>query len=79
MGVSTQNQYDSHAMKAPSGADTEKDNGRLKNFRIPQDVFRHKGGTHMEKHKMIFEAINVIVAYQLECGFPLFDAYSTLE
>ena len=44
-------------------------NGRIKNFGCLDDRFRHG----MEKHKICFEAVCVIVQYQLENGSPLFD------
>jgi hypothetical protein len=44
-------------------------NSRLKNFHCLDDRFRHG----IDKHKICFEAICVIVQYQLENGSPLFD------
>jgi DDE superfamily endonuclease len=45
-------------------------NGRIKNFAWLDDWFRHG----MDKHKICFEAVCVIVQYQLENGSPIFDA-----
>jgi hypothetical protein len=70
------NAYDSYEVKAfkrKHRARMEQYNGRLKNFRILEDVFRLKGASRLEKHKRIFYAVNVIVATQLASGFPLFD------
>jgi hypothetical protein len=44
-------------------------NGRLKNFKCLQDTFRHS----MDKHKTCFEAVCVIVQYQMDNGSPIFS------
>jgi hypothetical protein len=44
-------------------------NGRLKNFKCLQDTFRHS----MVKHKTCFEAVCVIVQYQMDNGSPIFS------
>ena len=44
-------------------------NARIKNFACLDARFRHG----MSKHKICFEAVCVIVQYQLENGAPLFD------
>ena len=44
-------------------------NGRLHNFKILQDKFRHG----MDCHKIAFEAVAVIVQYQMDNGAPLFE------
>jgi hypothetical protein len=44
-------------------------NGRLKNFKCLQDTFRHG----MENHKTCFEAVCVIVQYQMDNGYPIFS------
>jgi len=44
-------------------------NSRLKKFRILDNRFRHT----IAQHKTVFEAICVIVQYQMELGEPLFD------
>ena len=44
-------------------------NGRLCNFKILQDKFRHG----MKNHKIAFEAVAVIVQYQMDNGSPLFE------
>jgi hypothetical protein len=41
-------------------------NGRLKNFKCLQDTFRHG----MDNHKTCFEAVCVIVQYQMDNGYP---------
>jgi len=43
-------------------------NGRIKNFNILDQRFRHEVG----KHKAVFEACCVIVQYDMETGRPLF-------
>lgn len=43
-------------------------NGRFNNFKILQDKFRHG----MDRHKIAFEAVCVIVQYQMDHGAPLF-------
>lgn len=44
---------------------------RMKSFKVLEDAFRHK--PVMEKHKMCFEAVAVLVQYGIDLGFPLFD------
>ena len=44
-------------------------NGRLKSFKVLAEKFRHG----QEKHKSVFEAVCVIVQYDMENGRPLFD------
>ena len=44
-------------------------NGRLKMFNILSETFRHAG----DKHKVAFEAVCVLVQYQLDNGAFLFD------
>lgn len=44
-------------------------NGKIKNFSALAEPFRHG----INKHKIAFEAICIIVQYQLENGSPLFD------
>jgi hypothetical protein len=43
-------------------------NGRLKNFQILSETFTHG----IEKHKLAFEAVVVIVQYQMDNGSPLY-------
>jgi len=43
-------------------------NGRLKNFNVLSETFRHG-----EKHKFAFEAVAVTVQYQMDNGSPLYD------
>ena len=43
-------------------------NGRLKKFNILSETFRHG----FEKHKFVFDAVIVIVQYQMDNGSPLF-------
>jgi hypothetical protein len=44
-------------------------NGRLKFFEALQQTFRH----HVDKQKLVLEAICVIVQYQMDNGSPIFD------
>jgi hypothetical protein len=44
-------------------------NGRLNNFKILQDTFRHG----MNCHGIAFEAVAVIIQYQMDNGAPIFD------
>lgn len=44
-------------------------NGRLENFAILQHTFRHG----MKCHKVAFEAVAVIIQYQMDNGSPIFD------
>lgn len=44
-------------------------NSRLKKYRILDSRFRHT----IDQHKTVFEAICVLVQYQMELGKPLFD------
>jgi hypothetical protein len=55
--------------KSRARARHESFNGRIKNFKCLSERFRH--GVH--KHQICFEAVCVIVQYQLENGSPLFD------
>jgi len=70
--VSTPNAHDPEELrkfKSRARARHESFNGRIKNFRCLDVRFRHG----IAKHKMVFEAVCVIVQYQLENGSPLFD------
>ena len=51
-------------------------NGRFKNFNVIGNAFRHKGGTDekLRKHKAAFEAVAVLVQYDIESGKRLFEA-----
>jgi hypothetical protein len=44
-------------------------NGRIKNFKCLSDTFRHG----FKKHKDVFEAVVVIVQYQMDNGSPIFE------
>ena len=44
-------------------------NKRIKNFNILSNTFRH--GLHL--HQMVFEAVCVIMQFEMENGYPLFD------
>ncbi|KAI2500860.1 hypothetical protein MHU86_13580 [Fragilaria crotonensis] len=68
----TPNSHDSTELrnfKSRARARHETFNSRIKNFACLDQRFRHG----MEKHKICFEAVCVIVQYQLENGAPLFD------
>ena len=43
-------------------------NGRIKNFRCLRDVFEHG----WDRHKIVFEAVSVIVQHQMNNGAPLY-------
>ena len=69
--VSINNRQDSDAVckfKKTARAPHEALNGRLKEFVILSGRFRHK----IEKHKIAFEAVCVVVQYSMENGRPLF-------
>jgi len=69
--VSTSNSQDSKEVskfKVRARQRHEKYNGKLKEFQCLDDRFRHKG-----KLQACFEAVNVIVAYKMEMGEPLYD------
>jgi hypothetical protein len=71
--VSKGNSHDSDEVRKLKGrarARHESFNGRLKNFRVLSQRFRHKD---MAKHKICFEAVTVICIYQMENGSPLYD------
>lgn len=70
--VSTPNSHEPSVLrkfKSRARARHESFNGRLKNFRILDERFRHG----VNKHQVAFEAVCVIVQYQMELGSPLFD------
>ena len=58
-----------HCFKSWARACHELFNGRINKFKCLSKRFHH--GVH--KHQICFEAICVIVQYQLENGSPLFD------
>ena len=69
--VSTSNSQDSKEVskfKVRARQRHEKYNGKLKEFECLDSRFRHTG-----KLQACFEAVNVIVAYKMEMGEPLFD------
>jgi hypothetical protein len=71
------NEYDGYEVrkfKRRHRARMEQYNGRIKKFRILTDVWRVKGDKRLDKHRMVFGAVNCIVATQIASGFPLFDA-----
>jgi hypothetical protein len=57
--------------KSRARARHESFNGRLKFFDILQNTFRHGEA----RHKIAFEAVCVIVQYQMDNGSPLFDTW----
>ena len=68
----TPNQYDNQALKgfkSRARARHETFNSRIKVFKALAVPFRHK----LDRHKCTFEAVCVLVQYQLENGSPLFD------
>jgi hypothetical protein len=69
--ISTRNKLDSVAVKTfkrRARARHETFNGRLKNFKILAERFRHG----VVKHKTAFEAVCVMVQYEMENGHPMF-------
>jgi hypothetical protein len=77
--ISRRNTFDTRAVKDfknRARARHETFNGRLKHFHILEDRFRHgkdKFKTVIEKHKAVFEALCVVVQYEMENGSPMFD------
>ena len=70
--ISTPNSHDPEALrrfKSRARARHESFNGRIKNFKCLDERFRHG----IAKHHICFEAVCVIVQYQLENGSPLFS------
>jgi hypothetical protein len=70
--ISTRNALDSPIVKSfkrRTRARHETFNGRLKNFKILAERFRHG----VAKHKAVFETACVIVQYDMENGHPMFD------
>ena len=55
--------------KSRARARQESLNTRIQNFNILKDRFRH----NIKKHKIVFEAVCVIVQYQFDNGSPLFE------
>jgi hypothetical protein len=71
--LSTPNSHDIREVrkfKSRARARHESFNGKVKNFRCLAEQFRHG----VPNHKIVFEAVCIIVQYQLENGSPLFDA-----
>ena len=71
--LSTPNSHDIREVrkfKSRARARHESFNGKVKNFRCLAEQFRHG----VSNHKIVFEAVCIIVQYQLENGSPLFDA-----
>jgi hypothetical protein len=69
--VSTPNPFDADELrefKRRARARHETFNARLKVFGCLNDRFRHR----LEKHKTVFEAVCVIIQFQMENGSPLF-------
>ena len=70
--ISTPNAHDPEELrkfKSRARARHESFNARIKNFRCLDTKFRHG----LAKHKVAFEAVCVIIQYQLENGSPLFE------
>ena len=74
-GVSTPcSKYDTkqaNQYKRRGRAKVESVNSRFKNFGVLSRTFCHKID-RMNKHKTCFQAVTVIVAYQMQSGSPLF-------
>ena len=70
--IATPNSHDPPALgkfKSRARSRHETFNGKIKAYMILDNRFRHGE----EKHKTVFEAMCVIVQYQMELGSPLFD------
>jgi DDE superfamily endonuclease len=70
--LSTPNPFDSDIVKTfkkRASARHETLNQRIKNFEVLAGCFRH----NIAKHQCVFEAICVIVQYDMESGYALFD------
>ncbi len=70
--ISTPNPHDSEVAggyKRRARARHESFNQRIKIFKILDSKFRHD----IEKHKVAFEAVCVIVQYDMKNGHPLFE------
>jgi hypothetical protein len=70
--LSISNSYDSNKLdnfKSRGCLRHETFNGRLKCFNCLRETFRHGG---MDEHKHVFEAVVVIVQYQMDNGSPIF-------
>ncbi len=66
------NRDDSQAVKkfkSHARARHETFNCRIKVFKALSQTFRH----NLKRHQSAFEAVCVLVQYQIECGSPLFD------
>lgn len=57
-------------LKARARSQQESFNGRIKNFKVLYETYRHDVVT---KHKLAFEAVVVTVQYQMDNGMPIFD------
>jgi hypothetical protein len=69
--ISTRNTFDTpevKVMKMRARARHETFNGRIKNFNILAERFRHD----VSKHQIVFVAVCVIIQYDMENGCPLF-------
>jgi hypothetical protein len=69
--ISTRNTLDTpevKILKMRARARHETFNGRIKNFNILEERFRH----NVDKHEVVFVAVCVIIQYELENGHPLF-------
>jgi hypothetical protein len=70
--ISTPSSHDSPALrkyKSRNRAKQETFNGRIKNFHVLKETFRHDLG----HHKAAFDVCCIAVQYQLETGNPLFS------
>jgi hypothetical protein len=71
--ISLPNEYDPKELnnfKSRARLRHETFNGRLKFFNVLSDTFRHG----FDNHRFVFEAVVVIVQYQMENGSPIFAA-----
>ena len=67
--LNSRNSRELRRFKSRSCCRHESLNGRFNNFGILQQTFRHG----MQSHGVAFEAVAVIVQYQMDNGAPIFD------
>jgi hypothetical protein len=76
--ISIRNPFDTPAirdLKHRAKARHETFNARIKNFQILDQRFRHGNTptkTVLENHKAVFEAVCVVVQFEMENGHPIF-------
>jgi len=74
--LSTRNPLDATPLrefKNRSRARHETFNGRIKDFSVLTQAFRHGGNDLFGRHGSVFDACCVLIQYEIENGHPLFD------